>query len=1050
MAATNEVGDLLFTNQSSGTQRATDLIYGVALEDSENGYVRVRIGDPEEDMDEDEDYETTSEGYVDIDEFDDDDDFEDDEEEFDPEEDDYSDCSDEIDDGFITGEDGDEITLEEIDPDAEDDLGDYIEIDQPDEDDPNTPEVDEDFNTGVLDEDADGIDEEEAPIGDHINIDDEEDPDEDPVEVLPDDDPPDDDDNILTVPTIGKVYEGDTVLIALVEGVPTAIGVVGSGDLNDEDVNTLYSDMVVCNELIAEKANITDLTASNARITNLEATSLTADSAVITNLQAEDARIANLVAGKVDTTYLNANYITTNQIDAGYARLDATNINTATIRDAYVNQLMVQTGLLSKAGTIYSLDAIEVNAVNITAGTIDVNRLIYTDPNTNEKYLVDFTGSTPTYEKLDGNIVEPRTITADKIVAGAITVNEITTNNLVGTGGWINLSNGTFSYTNATSGDGIGWDGTNLTLTVGNSNITEPATLIRTYNNGVLVAKQGNTVGALVNSSGKFDIVGLNNLTPNNTTYASFGTNTVIGKDNSAQMLLDPYSLQLVDGSNTLYFGVFDNRRGSTATVNKEKIYFRYYGANWSPRYSLTIPVGSEITSITSVKINGSTIPSSYYRIGETTSTINFINSERGIQETMYGLSGASITFTSSALSLMDTPTGADDLAETEIEITYTSSDIRHKAFSLGSRSSTATEGATSTNIGYLNTATNIYSVAIGALSDATGQAAIAMNYYNLAKGNCSVATGLGTEANRDYSFSGGYGTYANGEGSVAFGRFTNVSGSHAMGIGLSNDVSGAMAFSGGCSNVCSGYCSLAYGKENEASGNLSQAFGNGTKAIGDKQLVIGKYNSTNNNRAFIIGNGNSDSSRSNALAVDWNGNMWLTGNLTVSGTLSANSLSLTNTLSVGNGGTGITSNPSMLVNLGSTSSASVFASSPRPGITGTLPINHGGTGQTEVETVSTISSIITAASGWTITAAYIYKWGKMVMFRCLAKPSSAVSGSGNVVGTLKSAYQPAVQAMAVYGYNSGCRIMANGEVQVSGSITANTSITISSTYLLA
>ena len=144
---------------------------------------------------------------------------------------------------------------------------------------------------------------------------------------------------------------------------------------------------------------------------------------------------------------------------------------------------------------------------------------------------------------MSGNIIEPRTITADKIVAGAITVNEITTNNLVGTGGWINLSNGTFSYTNATSGDGIGWDGTNLTLTVGNSNITEPATLIRTYNNGVLVAKQGNTIGALVNSSGKFDIVGLTNLTPNNTTYASFGTNTVIGKANQAQMLLDPYSL---------------------------------------------------------------------------------------------------------------------------------------------------------------------------------------------------------------------------------------------------------------------------------------------------------------------------------------------------------------------------------------------------------------------------------------------------------------------------------------------------------------------------
>ena len=52
-------------------------------------------------------------------------------------------------------------------------------------------------------------------------------------------------------------------------------------------------------------------------------------------------------------------------------------------------------------------------------------------------------------------------------------------------------------------------------------------------------------------------------------------------------------------------------------------------------------------------------------------------------------------------------------------------------------------------------------------------------------------------------------------------------------------------------------------------------------------------------------------------------------------------------TLAVGRGGTGITANPSMLVNLGSTSAASVFATSPRPGVTGTLAIARGGTGAT-------------------------------------------------------------------------------------------------------
>lgn len=59
-------------------------------------------------------------------------------------------------------------------------------------------------------------------------------------------------------------------------------------------------------------------------------------------------------------------------------------------------------------------------------------------------------------------------------------------------------------------------------------------------------------------------------------------------------------------------------------------------------------------------------------------------------------------------------------------------------------------------------------------------------------------------------------------------------------------------------------------------------------------------------------------------------------------------------TLPVARGGTGVTSNPSMLVNLGSTSAASVFTTSPRPGITGTLAISHGGTGGTTVAAAHT------------------------------------------------------------------------------------------------
>ena len=55
-------------------------------------------------------------------------------------------------------------------------------------------------------------------------------------------------------------------------------------------------------------------------------------------------------------------------------------------------------------------------------------------------------------------------------------------------------------------------------------------------------------------------------------------------------------------------------------------------------------------------------------------------------------------------------------------------------------------------------------------------------------------------------------------------------------------------------------------------------------------------------------------------------------------------------TLPVGQGGTGLTSSPSMLTNLASTTAANVLAASPRPGVTGTLGVGNGGTGQTSAK----------------------------------------------------------------------------------------------------
>ena len=63
-----------------------------------------------------------------------------------------------------------------------------------------------------------------------------------------------------------------------------------------------------------------------------------------------------------------------------------------------------------------------------------------------------------------------------------------------------------------------------------------------------------------------------------------------------------------------------------------------------------------------------------------------------------------------------------------------------------------------------------------------------------------------------------------------------------------------------------------------------------------------------------------------------------------------------------------ITTN-SVLTDLGSTTAASTYASAPRPGITGTLPVNHGGTGATSFTANSIIISGSTSTSALTTRA---------------------------------------------------------------------------------
>lgn len=101
----------------------------------------------------------------------------------------------------------------------------------------------------------------------------------------------------------------------------------------------------------------------------------------------------------------------------------------------------------------------------------------------------------------------------------------------------------------------------------------------------------------------------------------------------------------------------------------------------------------------------------------------------------------------------------------------------------------------------------------------------------------------------------------------------------------------GAYCTSEGQQSHAEGYHSTATGKYSHAEGYYTTATGNGshsqnmgTNAGYSAQTTIGKYNDNQPDTAFEIGNGSSDNARSNALTVDWDGNVVAAGAPTFKG----------------------------------------------------------------------------------------------------------------------------------------------------------------------
>ena len=274
----------------------------------------------------------------------------------------------------------------------------------------------------------------------------------------------------------------------------------------DAKFRKVYAEVVETKELVAEKASIVDLDAAKATLgeaiigsasaDTFSAAKATFDEAIADTFTAEQFTALNaafdtvtaeeisvgtvsgaagsfkeLLAGSFSADEINAaasafetsiiNQLYVESMRAKYAQIDFANVGVATINQEWVQDLFVRGGFVANDGTVFHLTGVHISGDLIDANTIRADALLLQGENgLYYKINVDELGkatadSDPKYQTgIDGSA----------IIAHSITANEITTQNIQGTGGWINFAAGTFAYVNAQNGHGIVWDGTNLTI----------------------------------------------------------------------------------------------------------------------------------------------------------------------------------------------------------------------------------------------------------------------------------------------------------------------------------------------------------------------------------------------------------------------------------------------------------------------------------------------------------------------------------------------------------------------------------------------------------
>lgn len=356
-----------------------------------------------------------------------------------------------------------------------------------------------------------------------------------------------------------------------------------------------------------------------------------------------------------------------------------------------------------------------------------------------------------------------------------------------------------------------------------------------------------------------------------------------VGIDGNSHLRIDYHSLQLIDKEGKTYFHISDLRNSEGLFTINKKFIVTY--AMYDDEDEIPCDVDSVYEIIDVLDSDKNSILNTVATVEYSTENNEFI-----------------ISFSDNTYK------------DTTCTLIYTTKSSLLKIFTFGSRNLEYDIGAHSVVLGKNCAATFNYSLAEGYETLSQGRSSHAEGESTIAYGNYSHAEGFHTQANKDASHAEGSHTIASGSWSHAEGAQTNAThvyshaeGFHTRADGRGSHAEGYYTIAGDALNGnyshAEGYETHAYGMYSHTEGQNTETRGaalsahaqnKGTIASKWAQTAIGTYNiediSTTivhpsnslyyGQYAFIIGNGTGDeaSQRSNALTVDWNGNVMSQG----------------------------------------------------------------------------------------------------------------------------------------------------------------------------